>query len=445
MKVLHVPYCYFPDAAGGTEVYVQALAREQQALGYEVEIAAPSAENSSYHYCGVLVRRFATAPKLTLRQLYGEGDPIAAETFENFALAGKPDVVHLHSFTSSVSTCVVRAIKRLQIPVAFTYHTPTVTCTRGTLLHFGERVCTGELSETECCACTLQAHGLPRGACGALSRVPRGLSRISGPLWGIVAPRVRTVIEMPELIELRIRAVQSLFEEVDCIVAVCDWIRDILILNGVPASKITLARQGLPNTSEVLVGEPPSCSEPLRLVFLGRLSKTKGIEMLANAVLSVPGEVRLDVYGVAQDAEGLRIRDALRQLAGKSPRIRLLPPLAPAEIVQALKNYHMLAVPSELLETGPLVVYEAFAAGLPVLGSDLGGIAELVKDGHSGILVRHNAMSEWVRTIKVLAENPSVVAGLAANVPKPRTMAQVAAEMADVYASIWKTASVSVQ
>ena len=59
MRVVHVPYCFFPDPVGGTEVYVDALAREQQARGVDTLIAAPGPRDTSYLHDGVAVRRFA--------------------------------------------------------------------------------------------------------------------------------------------------------------------------------------------------------------------------------------------------------------------------------------------------------------------------------------------------------------------------------------------------
>ena len=43
-----------------------------------------------------------------------------------------------------------------------------------------------------------------------------------------------------------------------------------------------------------------------------------------------------------------------------------------------MANFDLLAVPSQWMETGPIVVLEAHAVGTPVLGANLGGIAELV-------------------------------------------------------------------
>ena len=444
MKVLHVPYCYFPDPVGGTEIYVQALAREQQRMGFEVEIAAPAPDNCAYEHDGILVRRFGGSPNITLRQLYGEGDPTSAENFVNFALAGRPDLLHLHSFTASVSTKLVLAVKRLGVPVVFTYHTPTVTCSRGTLLHFGEKVCNGAVSTAKCSACNLHAHGLPGPVARTLAALPNGIAHLASPLLTTITPKFRTAIEMPELIELRIRAARTLFREVDHIVAVCEWIKSLLIANDVPEAKVTMARQGLPQVQQSMRNSSPLPPSPLRLAFLGRLSENKGIEMLADAVLRADANVTLDVYGVAQDAEGAAIQQRLKDLSLRSSRVQLLPPVKSGDVVGALTKYHMLAVPSQGLETGPLVVYEAFAAGLPVLGSNLGGIAEIVANGSDGILVRHDDLREWVLAIESLASNPRLVASLAANVTSPRTMAHVARDMAAVYHSVFAPVPVSV-
>ena len=96
----------------------------------------------------------------------------------------------------------------------------------------------------------------------------------------------------------------------------------------------------------------------------------------------------------------------------------------------------IIAVPSRCLETGPLVVLEAFAAGTPVLGSRLGGIAELVTDGIDGILVPSVRPVAWAKAISRLANCPAEVARLRVGIRKPRTIDTVASEMVEVYRSL---------
>ncbi len=81
MKVIHVPFCFRPDPIGGTEIYVERLAREQQRRGVDVVVAAPASETSRYMDAGLSVRRFAVSGVSHLSSLYGEGDDIARREF----------------------------------------------------------------------------------------------------------------------------------------------------------------------------------------------------------------------------------------------------------------------------------------------------------------------------------------------------------------------------
>jgi glycosyltransferase involved in cell wall biosynthesis len=104
-----------------------------------------------------------------------------------------------------------------------------------------------------------------------------------------------------------------------------------------------------------------------------------------------------------------------------------------SKIHAAIQRCDIVAVPSRWLETGPLVVLEAFAAGRPVLGTWLGGIAELVKDGADGILLPPDDPSAWAAAIARLAERPPDVARLRAGIRPPRTADDVADEMIALY------------
>jgi glycosyltransferase involved in cell wall biosynthesis len=99
--------------------------------------------------------------------------------------------------------------------------------------------------------------------------------------------------------------------------------------------------------------------------------------------------VELDVYGIRSDA-GYGIRDSgggvKPECKNSEARIRWLEAVKPEAVVETIGKYDALVVPSVWLETGPLVVLEAFAAGVAVIGSRLGGIAEMVRDGVDGLL-----------------------------------------------------------
>jgi glycosyltransferase involved in cell wall biosynthesis len=108
-----------------------------------------------------------------------------------------------------------------------------------------------------------------------------------------------------------------------------------------------------------------------------------------------------------------------------------------ADVVDMLAGYDAVAVPSQLMETGPLVVLEAFAAGIPVIGSRLGGIAATVRPGVDGYLVEpFDAPDAWARVLTDFARNPGALRRLKAGVRPPRATAAVADDMVSLYRRI---------
>jgi glycosyltransferase involved in cell wall biosynthesis len=253
---------------------------------------------------------------------------------------------------------------------------------------------------------------------------------------------------MTELVTLRHAAVRSLMTNVDLVVALCGWAREVLVRNGVPTSKILVSPHGLPDLSadeymEDSAGVPPSAA-PIRLAYLGRLHPTKGVDVLIRGLRSLPFDapLELDIYGVAQSGNTGYERQ-LKALAGGDPRISFRPPVPNGQVVNLLRRYHALVVPSQWLETGPLVVLEAFAAGTPVIGSRLGGIAEKVSDGVDGLLVEPGVAGAWYLALKRIVEQENLLVDLRRGVRPPRRMADVAREMLTAYRRVLAQSSAS--
>jgi glycosyltransferase involved in cell wall biosynthesis len=439
MKVLQVPFCFHPDPMGGTEVYVRALAHILQDQGTEVVIAASSYTARHYVHEGIQVRRCAVRQgRHDLRQLYGLGDELAANAFAQILDEEQPDIVHLHALTSGVSLRTVHEAKKRKIPVVFTYHTPTVTCQRGTMMRWGSEPCCGLMELRQCSQCALHGFGLNRAAAVAFGSMPPAIGErlgqfgLEGGVW--------TALRMSELVELRHVSVRTLFEEVDHIVAVCEWVRQVLLRNGVCGDKIMLCRQGYygkpdGETRMVESDHRPPASE-LRIAFLGRLDQTKGLHILLQALRLIPeAPILLDIFGIPQgEAGACYVRD-LKAASMGDGRIQFRAPVTASAVMATLQGYDLLAVPSQWLETGPLTVLEAFAAGVPVIGSRLGGIAELVEDGVNGILVEPASAKTWAAALRNIATNRDLLKMLKDNIRPPRSMNAVAGEMLALYNS----------
>jgi glycosyltransferase involved in cell wall biosynthesis len=160
--------------------------------------------------------------------------------------------------------------------------------------------------------------------------------------------------------------------------------------------------------------------------------------LLIRAVRELPGlPLELHLFGVTQSARNSAYHRDLERLAGGDPRIAFFPSVPNGEVVELLRvGYNVLAVPSRWLETGPLVVLEAFAAGVPVIGARLGGIAELVSDEVDGLLVEPDSVIAWHRALSRVAHDRELLVRLERGVRPPRSMPAVAEEILALYARL---------
>jgi glycosyltransferase involved in cell wall biosynthesis len=94
------------------------------------------------------------------------------------------------------------------------------------------------------------------------------------------------------------------------------------------------------------------------------------------------------------------VREATKQNSGAD--IRPLGWRSRNEIIDLIKGALFLVMPSESYEGFPLVIVEAFACGVPVIGSQIGGVGEVIRDGYSGLLFEAGNSTDLVRKVRCL-------------------------------------------
>jgi glycosyltransferase involved in cell wall biosynthesis len=176
-------------------------------------------------------------------------------------------------------------------------------------------------------------------------------------------------------------------------------IDDLVVPMGVEADDIAAA-----------VGEP--MPEAGRFLFVGRLAEKKGVDVLLRAVAQVP-EARLRVAGDGPDDEALR---RLASELGIGDRVQFLGRRTRAEVFAELKLAHALVVPSRVARDGdadstPLVMSEAMAAGVPVVASRLGGLAEQITTEENGLLVEPDSVESLGEGLHYVLDNPERARG----------------------------------
>jgi glycosyltransferase involved in cell wall biosynthesis len=266
------------------------------------------------------------------------------------------EVVHCHNLFPMLSPAVLSAAAAERTSVVMTLHNYRLLCLPATFLRDG-RVC-------EDCLGRLPWRGV-------VHRCYRGSALGSGALAGAVGLH---------------RALHT-FDRVRLYLAVSGFVRDKYIQAGFSAERIAVK----PN----FVHPVPRRNGPGEyFVFLGRLAAEKGVATLLEACRQ--SRARVVIAGDGPERPLLRDTPASVAYRGNLP---------PEEVPALLASARALLFPAQSYEGAPRVVLEAYAAGVPVLASRIGGLPALVEEGDSGLLIPSDDPTAWARAIERLADD----------------------------------------
>ncbi len=450
MKIIQALARYFPDKCGGIQVNLNDLIPILQANNIEIKIAAASNgsfQQTTYEYNNVEVYRYPVFPVPKIQPNHGQFPHGKFEYFANWLASQKADIYHQHHWEVSCGLPHLRLAKELGMGTVVTIHYPLPICQRTTLMFNGKEVCDGKIDVVRCslCADTLSKK-LPTTLLKTLSHLPMSMvSRLQLPASAYLpaSPNednlgkfVRPFV-VPGYVSARQQSLLEMSKFADRIVAVCEWLYQALLVNGIPEEKLVLSRCGIAHTTQNSSPRIRHKSEPLKVVFLGRWDIYKGIDILVQAIKDLPLDIPIEliIHGIAQDE---RYRQKILNLIGNDPRIRVEKQLTRDELPQTMANYDILAVPSQWLETGPLVLLEAQSLSLPVIGSNLGGIAELVEHGINGWLVKANDTKAWTEALWRLASDSNILEQLRQGIKPVRSVSIQAADLVNIYDSLYR-------
>jgi glycosyltransferase involved in cell wall biosynthesis len=448
MKLISTTSWYFPDTSGGVDVYIDSLLNSLQSHGLEVIVAAPrqGLKEDTYKYNNIPVYRYPVFPDATKVQLHKQLSHGGFEFFANWLKRQQANIYHQHSWRFDCGLQHLALARNLGMATVVTIHMPEILCLQGTMMKYGREPCNGLIDFTQCSKCLGVPERVPPWAIAALSQIPMeaGLA-IEAKLLTSHSMRVQVLgktLGITTLVPEHRRLLRQLTKLADRIVVPSNWQYTAFLLNGVPPAKLRLSRQGVAKDFPQSRTTIPTHNSTLKIGFLGRWQETKGVQVLAEAVTRLPKDVAVEliIHGINLDKYGITNQAKVMAMAARDPRIRIAEPLSRSDVATAVANFDLLAVPSQWLETGPIVVMEAHAVGTPVLGANLGGIAELVHHGVDGWLVPAQDILAWTEAIATLAQDRNLLAKLREGIKPVRTMDTVALEMIELYQEIHRTA-----
>jgi glycosyltransferase involved in cell wall biosynthesis len=398
VKVCFVTANYPPEAIGGTEQVVTALARELRAAGVEVTVLSGSDQPHAgegvglEEHEGVPVHRLARRPDEHDR--HGFLRPRLLGLVREILQRLRPDVVHVHSF-AGLGAGITPICRELGARVAVTFHDLWVVCARFFRVPAGGVTCPTGIDRAPCITCINDALQTDPAF------VELGLAERDRLLRAELA--LADVCTAPSRTAAR-------------------FVRECLPYGG----PIEVVPHGLlrPVPAEHLAPRWRA-GETLRVGTFGGLVPEKGVRELVEAVAGLPCELHLTGpfhdQAFEQSIEALAARGGIRLV--QRPRFT-------AAGRHPARDLHLAVFPSKCQETYGLVVDEALAHGVPAVVSDAGALAE--RAGAGGVVV--TAVARLPAVLRELVTSPGRIAELRSSIPAERpTIAASAARHLELY------------
>jgi glycosyltransferase involved in cell wall biosynthesis len=440
LRVLLTAHQFLPKYSSGTEVLTRDTGLELLARGHEVHVLTvdPEARGRSvdvshedYDHRGLKVWALGLPRRRTrLENIKDEyNNDLVAEHLRRYVKLVKPDVVHMFHL-SRLSGSVIDVFRELEVPLVYTPTDFWAICLRSTLQKPNGELSTGPDEISSNC---LECHGAERFSPGDLLRTAdkqvfyrklaeRALARVEDPS---MAP-VRAM-------QARTGFLRERFNSLDAILAPTKLMQRMLTANGVDPALISVSPYGMNISDFRQARRSRSACGGLRVGYIGTIHRQKGLHILLKAFKQLPrdGGVTLRVCGDLKSYP-----DYAREvyaLGGQDPRVNFAGPFPNSRMAEELGKVDVLAIPSTWYENTPLVIYSAFAAGIPVVASNLDGIAEVVRHGENGLLFEPGDAEGLARQLRRLIEEPGLLEELGENAGDVRSVEDSVDEMLTLY------------
>lgn len=352
MKVLQV-HNFYKDPRGGETVVVNSEKALLESHGHEVLLVAEESKK---------IQSAAEALRAGLGAVYSvRSKGRLAEAIQKF----RPDIVHAHNIYPLLSPSIFYACKEAATPAVMTLHNYRIGCPSGQLLRRG-RICQDCIGKTIAWPGVL--HACYRGSRAATTSVAimNSLHRFIGT-WDCI---------------------------VGAYVALSTFQRDVLVRSGLPEERVHTKPNFLPRCPS------PGTGRGGYGLYVGRLAKYKGVETLLAAWRSPAVTTPLKILGDGP------LSSMVSKAHVDNPSIDWLGWQDSTVTERLLGDASFLVVPSTCPEPFGLVVIEAYARGTPVLASCTGALADMVKDGETGLHFRSGDPHDLTRVVQWAAKNP---------------------------------------
>ena len=391
MKILMVNKFLYPR--GGCETYMLNLAEALKAKGHQVEYFGMYDDNNTVgNSAGLYTTNMDFHSNKLERFLYPFKIIYSREAYKKISKvldSFKPDIVHMNNINFQLTPSIIYAIKKRNIPLVQTVHDYQMICPNHLLYSFNET--------KPCERC------------------------IVGSKWNcfkhncIHGSKIKSLVGSIEAI---LYSVLKTYKKVDLYVCPSRFLEAKLLSESSLYSGKTIA---IHNFIEKKPVPPKAEGQKPYVAFASRLSKEKGVTLLSEAA-KLLGEYRFIIAGNGPDDECLK----------NIPNVELTGFLTGDKLVELIANSKLMVLPSVWYENCPLNILETHSFGVPVITMNSGGMAELVLDGETGLLVNEPTPEALSQAIKKCFEDEEFYAHIKTNCENMRDKIIEVSEYADI-------------
>ena len=353
MKVLLINRSHF-IGGGADRVYLNTGELLQE-NNYEVAYFSAKneynihAEHSQFFVENITPRNLSIFEKIRSARKYLYNTE-ASENINNLINEFKPDIAHIHLFYGTLSASIIKVLKKHKIPIVITIHDYRLLCPANAML---------------------DRHGVICEKCKKNRFYNCTLKRCSGGnIFYSSIITVEAYMRRFTIVPLKL-------------------IDHFIFVSQFSLNKHISFDKRYSNKSSLLYNFTDSSTNNSfikgdYLLYYGRLSKEKGIINLINAAKGTNAQLKIAGSGPQKN-------EILNEIKGFE-NIEYVGFRSGLELTQLIEKCSFVVVPSEWYENNPMTIVEAFSLGKPVIGSNIGGIPELVCDD-TGIIFESGIIS----------------------------------------------------
>ena len=367
------------------------------------------------------------APNHVLNDYYSV---FSGKIFGDWLDTFQPQIVHVFHLMG-LGLSLIEECRRREIPVFVQMMDYWFLCPTVQLLRHDGSLCDGP--ETEACLECLAPNDYGYQTLSIFSK-EKSFVEAPEPAAGLQSTNLAGKLAEREALRARPKFIRSMLDGVTGLVAPSVFLRDFFLKHGYRKEQMRHLPYGVDLPEGRLRSLPVNGEGTVTFGFFGSVNPQKGLEILISAFRDSRCD-RFQLVVRGNMSHFPKYAKRIRAFAEVDPRIQFLGPFAHEGLAEALSSIDVLVVPSVWYENTPFVVLEAFAAGRPVICSDLGGLSELVEDKVNGRLFRPGDPGDLMNILKDFEEDEEMLERLASGIRPVRTLEDNMQEFLELWES----------